>query len=540
VICPATVKINWKNEFDRWLVVKRQVEIFDGKTFNPNAEIGIINPDNISKHKFPKYDLVITDEGHYFQNGQAKRTKAWGQINASRKLVLTGSPLLNRSKDLFTILNYLDPANYEHFFGYGKRYCAGHQIQVILPPRRVKNKSTGEMEFKAGGPAMVWDFSGNSHSDELQRKLRSTLMIRRLKSEVLKELPPKTRQIIQLPADKTTSALIEEERDIYNDNLSTLEKLQQQLELAKVLEDDAAYMKAAEQLESAQTIMFEQMAKVRKEIGIKTVPYAIEHIGNILDNDQKVVCFAHHTEVIDLIAAAFPEVHARVTGATSATMRMENGKATNDRQKEVESFQNDPKCRLFIGQDQAAAEGITLTAASTVVFVEQLWNPGKTQQCEDRAHRIGQKESVLIQFLVIAKSVSAYMMETVIGKMNDIDKVLDRMTHDAAMAEPQAPVKTVTITKEEIAKQAKDITPEQIGAVHTCLKILAGLDQDYAAQRNGVGYSGADSMIGHSLASSKQLSPKQSVLGAKVIAKYHKQLPPDLYKKATGKESKAV
>jgi SWI/SNF-related matrix-associated actin-dependent regulator 1 of chromatin subfamily A len=98
---------------------------------------------------------------------------------------------------------------------------------------------------------------------------------------------------------------------------------------------------------------------------------------------------------------------------------------TAERQKAVESFQNSPEIRLFIGQFQAAGDGITLTAANTVVFVESSWTPAEIEQAADRVHRIGQKKAVLVQFLVIEKSFEEYMLRTAIDKRQIISEIVD-------------------------------------------------------------------------------------------------------------------
>ncbi len=323
----------------------------------------------------------MLDECHYYQNPKAKRTIAALGIKARIKLDMSGSPMLNRPLNLFTILNHLDPVGFDKFWPYGMRYCAGHQIQVIMPPRWVVNKKTKEREWKAGGPAMVWDFSGSSNEAELQTKLRSTFMIRRLKKDVLTELPPKRRQVIELPANGAAS-LIEEEEANLQARLSNLEQLQQATELAKVSDDVNDYFKAVAALKEATTALFEESAKLRHDIGMATVPYAIEHVANIIEEGVKCIVFGHHLDVIDAMAAQFPGC-AVITGAVSSKTFIKDGKETNDRQLQVERFQNDPNCLVIFCQDQAAAEGINLTAASTVVFVEQGWVPGKIQQCED-------------------------------------------------------------------------------------------------------------------------------------------------------------
>lgn len=193
VICPASLRLNWRNELKRWLV-KRElgIGIATGKSF-PADEIVVINYDILAKHRTAlrarDWDVVVYDEVHYCKNQKTQRTKeALGYadkkgvvevppIPAKRRLLLTGTPILNRPVELWPLLQAMDPQTWRSFFGFAQRYCAA------------TNNGHG------------WDFSGASNLDDLQRRLRQTIMVRRLKADVLKELPAKRRQLIALPAN---------------------------------------------------------------------------------------------------------------------------------------------------------------------------------------------------------------------------------------------------------------------------------------------------------------------------------------------------
>jgi SWI/SNF-related matrix-associated actin-dependent regulator 1 of chromatin subfamily A len=379
IICPATVKQNWQNEIEKWLVDYTPSGIAYGNKPFPDTPIVIINYDILVKfHKDThgrKWDLLVVDECHYLKNPEAKRTvevvgkkgpKPKPGLSANKKLFLTGTPIVNRPKEFFTSLNYLDPKTFPSFFKFGMRYCGGYNS------------------------GMGWDFDGASHLDELHVKLRKSVMIRRLKKDVLKDLPPKVRQIIEL--EGSTKVVKEEARKFR--------------EFRKQVNDlDFNFVEA-----------FAELAKIRHETALSKVPMVVAHLKDIIESGEKVICFAWHKDVISEINKAFDTDYACIiTGSTPVKLR----------QATVDRFQNDPNSKLFIGNIKAAGTGVTLTAASRVVFAELDWQPGAIIQAEDRAHRIGQQDSVHVQHLVLKNSIDAYMAKILIRKQEVIDKALD-------------------------------------------------------------------------------------------------------------------
>jgi SNF2 family DNA or RNA helicase len=161
-------------------------------------------------------------------------------------------------------------------------------------------------------------------------------------------------------------------------------------------------------------IEFEQWAKARRKVAEAKIPFIIEHVKRVLESQPKVLVFAHHIEVISQLSDAFTDAeHVVYYGGTPEKQRAAN----------VERFQKDPECKVFIGGLQAAGVGLTLTAASLVVFAEI---DGKDpRQAEDRVHRIGQVNPVLIQTLVFDWSVDANLARMMIAKVELSEKVLD-------------------------------------------------------------------------------------------------------------------
>jgi SWI/SNF-related matrix-associated actin-dependent regulator 1 of chromatin subfamily A len=140
-----------------------------------------------------------------------------------------------------------------------------------------------------------------------------------------------------------------------------------------------------------------------------------ELLHDILEEKEKIVVFAHHHDVIDQIYEEFKDISVKMTGETKL----------DDRQTAIEQFQKNPNVKLFIGSTQAAGLGITLTAADHIVFAELDWVPANITQAEDRLHRIGQKNIVTVQHLVLEGSIDAYMAKKVVEKQEVIEKALD-------------------------------------------------------------------------------------------------------------------
>jgi len=203
--------------------------------------------------------------------------------------------------------------------------------------------------------------SGASRLDEL-RGILAPVMIRRLKSDVMRDLPPKRRQIITLPIDGLTvelkSQIIQADRN--------------------AAEIEGKYANDVQKMDSKLSVLWEELAKLRHDVGVAKVPMAIELIEGIVESGEKVIVFAHHRDVIAGLCDGLKK---------HGTVVIHGGVSLVDRQKAVDAFQNDPKVRVFIGQIQAAGVGITLTASSYTVFVEQDWTPGVMAQAEDRNHR---------------------------------------------------------------------------------------------------------------------------------------------------------
>ena len=244
VVCPASLKLNWKREATKWLTRPLKISIANG-TFSPGGMV-IVNYEQVKKYRSQidavQWDLLIVDEAHYLKNAKADRTASvlgrWHQdpkklvkpIQARRKLFLTGTPILNRPCELWTLLQAIDKqglgGNWKAFH---TRYCAAYQGRH------------------------GWVIDGASHLDELQARLRSGVMIRRMKADVLTELPAKRRSVIAFtPESVEAKAIVAREAQLIGTTEDKLTKLRAKVEELRVWHDPAAYKKAVEELSASQ------------------------------------------------------------------------------------------------------------------------------------------------------------------------------------------------------------------------------------------------------------------------------------------------
>ena len=360
IVCPASLRLNWKYELDRWMTYQpSSLEIRSYGLIGELVENGSI------------YDLVVFDEAHYLKNPDAKRTKNGLALKADVRLYLTGTPVVNRPMDLFPVLSTMGiRLNRVQF---GMRYCNGHLASVRVRGGRVRK---------------VWDFSGASHQEELGDSLRKHCMVRRTKREVLRDLPEKIRQIVELDIPDGESVELKEA-------------------VARMFD---AMAKAASNLSEAKRLAFEELAKARLDIARNKLPYVISFIKDLLEEETKIVVFAYHREVVEQLRLAFDGV------------MIYGGMTDAQKDASVRAFQQGP-VRVMVGQIVAAGTGLTFTAAHTVVFAELDWVPGNVIQAEDRCHRIGQDEPVRIFHLVAQGSVDARMVRALVRKQETVERM---------------------------------------------------------------------------------------------------------------------
>lgn len=395
IICPASLKLNWQDELHNWLtrLAGRTITVVNADRPNCRGSILIVNYDildrlaNVLAKR--KWDLIIGDEAHRIKNPRADRSKAFRRLSSDRRLLLTGTPMLNRPHELWTLLNWLAPDQWPNLTQFENRYCgaiSSHRSRSV---------------------------SGATNIEELHERIKP-LMLRRSKTEVLKELPPKFRQIIRLPCDD--ERILAVERKLCSELIQERERLKRVIREARLLANDEELHKALRELRQWERSRRGHISRIRHQTALAKVPSVIKHLNDIISESRKAICFAWHRDVIDKIFRAFARRSVRFYG----------GMSSDEKQKAVQTFQNrDSEIVLFIGGISAAGQGLTLTASSAVVFAELDWTPANLTQCEDRAYRIGQTDNVLVQHLVIDGSIDSLMAEKIVSKQRLIAQVID-------------------------------------------------------------------------------------------------------------------
>lgn len=482
VVCPASLKLNWVRECERWLCespdVPWCVAVASGKVpAQGPRQVLIINYDILGKlPEDYRADLLVLDEAHYIKNSRAQRTRAVLDLAArcGRVVALTGTPVLNKPVELWPILQAVAPAEWDPagevrgervepgrgagFFRFARRYCDAHQ-------ERVSRSRT------------VWVFDGHSNLDELQERLRSTCMVRRLKADVLGDLPPKRRQVLELPCEQRW-----DEPEAGDD-----------------------YESARERLPG-----FTEFSAARHEQALVKVPAVVDHVRALLESTEKVVVFAHHHDVVDALRAGL---------AGAGCVALDGRMSAEEKQASVDAFQGGG-ARVFVGSLKAAGVGLTLTAASTVVFAELDWTPATLTQAEDRCHRIGQRGHVLVQHLVLRGTLDAHMVRLVTEKQAVADMALDEAADYETAGRPE--VEAPRDRRARLVREA-GLTEERVAEIHEGLRFLAARC-DGANERDGAGFNKLDANFGRALATQERLSPAQAIAAAKVLVKYGRQL----------------
>jgi SWI/SNF-related matrix-associated actin-dependent regulator of chromatin subfamily A-like protein 1 len=382
IVVQASLKLNWAKEALTWMS-KPKIEILVGNTpWKVKGEIIIINydilPAWVKELRKIKAKVIVFDEAQYIKNNKAKRTKASKQLVKSgipHVIGLTGTPIENRPIEIYNIVYMINKTLFPNYLYFTEKYCDR------------KNNGFG------------WDVSGHSNEMELHDLLVNSIMLRRLKADVLPELPPKVRSFVPLQLCNN-----EEYRAAEDDLLAFIRQTKGK--------------EAAERMSLAEALVKWEVLKQLHAKGI--LPSAIEWIHDFLSSDQKLVIFATHHFVIDTLMKEFGKIAVKIDGTVSLP----------DRQRAIEEFQHNNRIKLFVGQIKASGVGITLTAASNVVFLELPWTPGELAQAIARLDRIGQLNSVNIYFLLAVNSIMEEVAQMLDEKQQIVTAVTDGMVVD--------------------------------------------------------------------------------------------------------------
>ncbi|NXD76962.1 ZRAB3 endonuclease, partial [Halcyon senegalensis] len=376
IVVPSSLRYPWVDEMEKWIpeLSPDDISIIQNKTDTGRISTskvtilgyGLLTSDAqtlVDSLYRQNFKVVVVDESHYMKSRNATRSKILLPIvqKALRAILLTGTPALGRPEELFMQIEALFPKRFGTWSEYAKKYC--------------------NARVRFFGKRTHWDCRGASNLEELHQLL-SEIMIRRLKNDVLTQLPPKIRQ--RIPFDLPQAAAKN-----LNATFAEWEKLMRNLN------SDAT--------ESHFSQVMNLITRMYKETAIAKAGAVKDYIKMMLENDKlKFLVFAHHLSMLQACTEAVIENKVRY-------IRIDGSVPSSERIHLVNQFQKDPETRVAILSIQAAGQGLTFTAATHVVFAELYWDPGHIKQAEDRAHRIGQSSSVNIHFLIAKGTMDTLM-----------------------------------------------------------------------------------------------------------------------------------
>ncbi|KAK1932645.1 helicase conserved C-terminal domain containing protein [Babesia divergens] len=405
IVCPSSLRFQWRDQCIRWLPHLLEEDeictVKSGKTEIPdNTKVVIISYDlyALNEHFRHAFRIVICDESHYLKNSKAKRTKCLVPLlkSTQRTILLSGTPTLNSPSELFEQIACLLPS-FCSDTTFIERYC--------------------EKKLHWYTKRMV--YSGSKHADELHLFLVRTVMIRRLKENVLHELPPKIRSKVPIELPKTF--LRECERHI-------------------------GFMPTENQLnEDGDKTKTRELFQLTGQAKTKGV---CEYIIHLMKSEIKFIIFAHHKSVMDAIEKTLHDQkcnYIRIDGTTTQ----------NKREEYVNRFQNQADCTVALLSLTSCGVGLNLTASSTVVFAELYWVPGQIIQAEDRAHRIGTKHRTInVHYLIAENSIEETMWKVINRKWKGVTATLNGETSNLILVKEAE--------KERLNEMAKQLKIDEL------------------------------------------------------------------------------
>ena len=396
VICPASIKRNWAREIE--IVLPTAESAIVGPKPLPSKDFNdwvIVNYEILGKHleKLLEYDWkgVVFDEAHFLKNYQSQRSQ-----NASKLIheienepvvhALTGTPMTNRPRDLFPLLQILNHPLGKSFLSFAKRYCEAYQ----------------------GDFGLVAD--GASNIEELTVQLHG-VMLRRTKDEVL-DLPPKVRTWMDVELHPYA---VQHYNQLLQDFLTKFETPEAIAGLPESLEISTESLEEFEESIDLTDVgnAMGRVTQVRRAIAFVKCRHTIKFVENALEQGEKVIIFTSFLNTMQRFQKHFKDRAVYVSGAVPA----------NKRQDHIDRFQNDDNIRIFVANMHIAGVGINLTAARQVVFNDLDWVPANHWQAEDRAYRIGQTGTVNVTYMIASGTVDSFVktvLETKAALMESI------------------------------------------------------------------------------------------------------------------------
>ncbi|XP_076603149.1 SWI/SNF-related matrix-associated actin-dependent regulator of chromatin subfamily A-like protein 1 [Chaetodon auriga] len=375
VVAPSSVRFTWAEAFRRWLPSLNADSINVVVKAKDNLRSGLVNIisyDLLSRTDRQQpghpFNVLIMDESHFLKNMKTARCKAAVPLlkAAKRVILLSGTPAMSRPSELYTQILAVRPTLFPRFHEFGMRYCNAKQM------------------------TWGWDYSGSSNLGELKLLLEECLMLRRLKSDVLSQLPAKQRKVVTVTIDgintRTKAALSAAAKQLTRGSSNKKEE------------------------KEALLVFYNHTAEAKLQA-------IMEYITDMLEaGREKFLVFAHHKLVLD-------HVTNELGKKSVSYIRIDGSTPSAERQQLCEKFQFSTKACVAVLSITAANMGLTLHSADLVVFAELFWNPGVLIQAEDRVHRIGQTSNVNIHYLVAKGSADDHLWPMIQEKMNILEQV---------------------------------------------------------------------------------------------------------------------
>jgi SWI/SNF-related matrix-associated actin-dependent regulator 1 of chromatin subfamily A len=420
IVCPASLKLNWRREILMVDPAARIEVIGHDKAIIGDPRWVIVNYDLLRKeadrlHAIP-WAGVVFDEAHFIKNASARTThclKLLGVQNDARApltgpeyvFLLTGTPVTSRPKDLFNLLRCVGHPSARSFLSFAKRYCDAYRNDF------------------------GWVTTGASNLDELNLLMKE-VMLRRRKEEVL-DLPPKIRSWVPVDISASPAAL-------------------------GAVESFLGWYQAIDAAEPNDTQFLARLNKVRVALHKAKHKAVAERIADVVGAGEKAIVFTAFNDGL--------QRHAKALAGTAVTIT--GGQTAEERQTAVDRFQTDPEVRVALCNIVAGGVGITLTAGSHVIFQDLDWVPANHAQAEDRCYRLGQTKSVTVEYFHAAGSLDGYIAQLLEAKMRLISAVEAEEVPDASiLAELETGLRSLAPALMEEARLAKAGAAEPRAAI---------------------------------------------------------------------------
>lgn len=394
IVAPLVTLENWKREINKFITKE------DGKPVNVEVirsgkkqalddrqgrigeqepvDIYLINYELLNKRKDDlerlPFRTIIADEAQNLRNSESQKTKAIKEIANNPQILhrigLSGTPCYNHGTEIWSIVDFIYPGLLGTFLEFSREFVSDWDKSIIAHKR-----------------------------DAFYQILTENIMLRRRKSDVLKELPEKMRYKQEIEIDEA----------YYEKEMSThLAHLKATIATTDPNTDFRVVSEAYRDFANNERIV----------AGVSKVPYVVEFVKSIMENEESVVVFCHHRAVHELL-------HEKLKGYNPVAII--GGQTDNQRQNAIDTFQNGFS-KLMIAGMRAGNLGINLTTASYVIFAELDWSPAIHRQAEDRLHRMGQQKTVFAYYLEGEGTYDEHVSEVLVDKKVEIDEILGDKT----------------------------------------------------------------------------------------------------------------